>query len=226
MTRPQPSTATATARQLMITAERLFAEHGLAGVSLRQIASEAGSANSSAVHYHFGSKEGLVEAIVAHRVADLAQRRTLLKARLDPDDLRQRLEAHLLPVIELAESPDSHYVSFLDQLNRGGRWRDVLPRQREVTQAQEEFLADMRRLLPEVEEPVRTMRIGQVQAFTLNAAAERERARAAGDEVMPFGLFVTTLVDGFAGYVRAPVSDGARRFLTLPQPPPQPLVHF
>jgi hypothetical protein len=32
--------------------------------------------------------------------------------------LRAQLEAHALPLIELAESPDSPYVSFIEQLQR------------------------------------------------------------------------------------------------------------
>ena len=98
----------ATPVQLLLAAERLFAEHGLAGVSLgRQISIEAGSSNNSAIQYHFGSKDDLLRAIFAYRLSDLMQRRALLKARARPDDLRAQLEAHILPLIELAESPDS-----------------------------------------------------------------------------------------------------------------------
>ena len=52
----RPGPAPTTALQLLLAAERLFAEHGLAGVSLRQISIEAGSSNNSAIRYHFGSK--------------------------------------------------------------------------------------------------------------------------------------------------------------------------
>src|SRR3954451_12015320 len=96
-----------TAQQLIRTAERLFAMNGLDGVSLRQIATEAGSGNTSAVHYHFGSKDGLVQAIIADRLPDILRRRALLKARLDTTRVRDALEAQLLPVLELAETPDN-----------------------------------------------------------------------------------------------------------------------
>jgi AcrR family transcriptional regulator len=46
----------------------LFAKHGIDGVSLRQIVTAAGQSNPSAVHYHFQSKEGLVNAVVAYVV--------------------------------------------------------------------------------------------------------------------------------------------------------------
>ena len=205
----------ATALELLLTAERLFAEHGLAGVSLRQIGVEAGSANNSAVSYHFGSKEGLVAAIFGYRLPLLLQRRQLLKARLRPGELRSRLEAHLLPVFELAESRESSYLSFLEQLERSAASRSLL-RPVEATRSQAEFVADVQALLPDVEEPVRTMRIIQVQMLSLHAAAERERAVGSGDAVMPFGMFVSTLIDACTGYLTAPVSEETKACLAQP----------
>lgn len=49
--------------RLLHVAIHLFAEKGIDAVSLRAIGAEAGSKNKSAVHYHFGSKEGILEAI-------------------------------------------------------------------------------------------------------------------------------------------------------------------
>jgi AcrR family transcriptional regulator len=202
----------ATALQLLRTAERLFAEHGFAGVSLRQISTEAGSANNSAVSYHFGSKEGLVEAIFAYRLPQLRQRRQLLEARLHPGDLRTRLEAHLLPVLELAEAPDGFYLSFLEQLERSPTSRALLTAY-EPSQSQADFVAEVQSLLPDIDEQLRTMRISQMQMLSLHAAAERERDVAAGEPVIPFGLFVSTLIDACTGYLTAPVSDETRRYL-------------
>ncbi|QIB64617.1 TetR/AcrR family transcriptional regulator [Kineobactrum salinum] len=50
-------------RKLILAAIRLFANHGVESVSLRMINREAGSRNNSALHYHFGSKLGLIEAV-------------------------------------------------------------------------------------------------------------------------------------------------------------------
>lgn len=212
MTPAQGEAGAATALQLLLTAERLFAEHGFAGVSLRQIAVESGSSNNSAVHYHFGSKERLVEAIFDYRTPALLKRRDLLKARLHPGDLRARLEVHLLPVLELAQSGEGSYLSFLEQLERSPTSRSLL-RPPQATSSQTEFVADITALLPDIDEPVRTMRIQQVQLLSLHAAAERERAVNAGEPGVSFGLFVSTLIDGCAGYLVSAVSDETRRFL-------------
>lgn len=195
----------ATALQLLLAAERLFAEHGLAGVSLRQIAIEAGSSNNSAIRYHFGSKDDLLRAIFAYRLNDLMQRRALLSARANPDDLRAQLEAHILPLIELAESPDSSYVSFIEQLQRAGSG-DVFLQQANAMKSQEEFASRMQRLLRHIPEPARSMRIQQAQDLAVHLAAERERAIGRDDSVVPFALFVSGVVDGLAGFLEAPAS--------------------
>ena len=195
----------ATALQLLLAAERLFAEHGLTGVSLRQISLEAGSSNNSAIRYHFGSKEDLLRAIFAYRLEDLTQRRALLSARANPDDLRSQLEAHILPLIELAESPDSSYVSFIEQLQRAGAV-DVFVHQPDAVKSQENFITQMQRLLPHIPEPGRSMRIQQAQDLAVHLAAERERAIRRNDAAVPFALYVSGVVDGLAGFLEAPAS--------------------
>ncbi|MGO4839574.1 TetR/AcrR family transcriptional regulator, partial [Rhizobiaceae sp. 2RAB30] len=63
-----------TRERLMDVAERLFAELGYSNVSTRNIADEA-NANSAAVHYHFGSKDGLLDAVFRRRLDPLNRER-------------------------------------------------------------------------------------------------------------------------------------------------------
>jgi len=52
-------------RQILLrTAEELFASRGIDAVSLNEINKTAGQRNTSALHYHFGSKEKLIDAII------------------------------------------------------------------------------------------------------------------------------------------------------------------
>ena len=53
---------------ILLAAERLLAEYGMHGASLRQISEAAGQKNTSAIHYHFGSREQLIEAVFIHRM--------------------------------------------------------------------------------------------------------------------------------------------------------------
>ena len=58
----------ATPTQLLDAAERLFAQRGIDKVSIREIVRASGQANLSAAHYHFGSREALVVALVQRRM--------------------------------------------------------------------------------------------------------------------------------------------------------------
>ena len=140
------------------------------------------------------------------------QRRALLRARANPDDLREQLEAHVLPLIELAESPDSSYVSFIEQLQRAGAV-EVLLHQSDAVKSQDEFASGMQRLLAHIPESARSMRIQQVQDLAVHLAAERERAVRRNDAAVPFALFVSGVVDGLAGFLEAPASAETDRLI-------------
>ena len=60
---PTLSAADRAKQQLILAAITLFAEHGVDSVPLRMINREAGARNNSALHYHFGSKMGLIKAV-------------------------------------------------------------------------------------------------------------------------------------------------------------------
>lgn len=57
-----------TAERLMDVAEKLFAEHGYEGTTLRAVVDVAG-VNLSSVKYHYRSKDGLLRAVVARAMA-------------------------------------------------------------------------------------------------------------------------------------------------------------
>lgn len=91
----------ATADRILDVAEEMFAEHGYKAVSLRSILRACG-ANTAAAHYHFGSKQQLLEAIFIRRCAVMnSERLRLLDARRDeagrPPLLEQILDAFLRP---------------------------------------------------------------------------------------------------------------------------------
>ena len=71
-----------TKEQILDAAEKMFAEHGIEAVSLRSIIGEA-DVNLAAIHYHFGSREGLVEAVFERRVGPINQERIALLDELE-----------------------------------------------------------------------------------------------------------------------------------------------
>ena len=90
--------------RLVAFAERLIAERG-PDVPLRDIALAAGHRNNSAVQYYFGSREGLIDAVVDARFPALEARRFELLAdhevRGDANELRVLIECLALPMLEL-----------------------------------------------------------------------------------------------------------------------------
>lgn len=218
MTATGAAAKSTSALRIVFAAERLFARHGIDGVSLRQISVEAGSSNNSAVHYHFGSKEGLIGAIFRHRLPQLLSERRLLAARCDPGDLRSRFEAHYLPVLNLAEATDNHYVSFVEQLQRhavtsADAAAALVDLPDEGRRSHEEFVRDLDRLLADLDEPLRRLRIAEAEILCVHAAADRDRAVASGRPLASFDLYVSSLFDGLAAFLSAPPSEMTRRRL-------------
>ena len=66
--------ALATREAILGACERLFMQHGHEATPLRQIAREAG-VNLAATHYHFGSKEALIQTVLKRRLAALNTQR-------------------------------------------------------------------------------------------------------------------------------------------------------
>lgn len=106
--------------QLILAGERLFAERGVEAASLREIAAAAGHGNNNAVRYHFGSKQGLVQAIFRHRVVQMEPVRAQLLARLKEanlvTDTRAIFEVIVLPYFTLRAADGTFsYPAFILQ---------------------------------------------------------------------------------------------------------------
>lgn len=106
--------------QLILAGEKLFAERGVEGASLREIASAAGHGNNNAVRYHFGSKQGLIQAIFRHRVMQMEPVRANMLAELEQrgleSDARALMEVLTLPYFTLRSADGTFsYPGFMLQ---------------------------------------------------------------------------------------------------------------
>ena len=102
-----PQAVTDTRQRLLDAATRVFAEQGVDTASLLEVARRAGQRNRGAVHYHFGSRDGLLVAVLEQYAGFLAEREGELLARAEqtPDtDLASVVEAVVRPAVELAET--------------------------------------------------------------------------------------------------------------------------
>lgn len=107
-----------TQQTLMEAAEKLFANQGIANVSVNDILIEAGQKNQSAVKYHFGSKYELLERVILEHAKSLDARRGPLFSGLDEKpDLHSLLEAFLYPLVDEVASGDTgrYFAAYLAQ---------------------------------------------------------------------------------------------------------------
>ena len=140
-----------TKQRILDTAERLIGEQGYAGTSLRHIIAEAG-VNLAAVHYHFGSKEELLdrvilrkaEAVNAERLARLDRLETAGKA---PVSVEKVLNAFFEPMIE-AGSQSPQFVRLMGRLYAEGLLPAVVAKHFQPTL--ERFVQALHRALPEL----------------------------------------------------------------------------
>ena len=214
-----PASSMSAKQQLVLTAERMFALHGLDGVPLRHIGAAAGMSNKSAVQYHFGSKDGLVDAVLLNRLEQLTRRRELLTARAPADDLRRIVEAHQLPLIELAEDETCFYLPFLEQALWYGSFEnplDHLPAAHR--ESQDAYVIRIGALIDHVPQPLRDNRIHQISAICVHACADRHRARRFGAAVSSYAVHVSELLDGMAALLAAVPSDETLAALRGPLP--------
>lgn len=96
------------ARQRMLcAAEKLFAQHGYAGTSLRAIMADA-AVDTGAIHYHFKNKLGLLKALFEERVKSVNEQRDALLAQLErrqasePPSIEEVLQAFIDPALRTA----------------------------------------------------------------------------------------------------------------------------
>lgn len=121
---PFPSSTSAdklsTRETILRVAEQLFAHQGIDAVSLNEINKAAGQKNTSSLHYHFGSKEGLVEEIVYVNYEEIEVK---LQAACDaleacgPFTYRDLIDTMLQPFVDKLDSERGiNYLLIVTQL--------------------------------------------------------------------------------------------------------------
>lgn len=194
-----------TTRDLLLNeAERLFARSSIAGVTTREIVEAAGQRNTSSISYHFGSREGLLLAILARRGGPVDEERGRRRSKLtDSPTLRDLIACLVVPQCELlAETGGRSYIRIVGQLRgRFASWR---------IESDEATTVNLVRILDEIEErpslsqPLRRERV--VAMIMLMTAASAERARQLDDGAkieLSHDDFVENLIDMCAALMAA-----------------------
>ena len=103
---------------ILDAAEELFARQGFDATSVRAVTRHAGM-NPAAVHYHFGSKQVLVRALLTRRIAPLNQERLLLLDHVLRDGeprIEGILDAYLRPVLRHSGAATGRLNALLSNL--------------------------------------------------------------------------------------------------------------
>ena len=203
--------------RLLDSAERLFAERGLGGVSLRAINAEAGL-SPAALHYHFGSKPALVTALLERRMDTLMERR---RARLDalaeapPEAIvRGVIQALVAPLAEfLTEDGEAglRYVRLLHRLDADGD----LPRDFVAERYREGVVGIgplLDRALPHLSPGLVRVRLAIAIDAALRSLADWQVLAGRSDPAFVLPALVAALVDFLVAGLEAPAPS-------VPHPP-------
>lgn len=183
MSRLDAKPQTDAARRLKQVACRLFAERGVDGVTVREIAEAAGQKNHAAVGYHFGSKEALIRELVVDGAAHIDERRNAALDRLEaeggPQSVRDIAEVMIATSVGLEGTGledsynrfvvllgMSHPRTFMAALD--GRWNSGYQR----------CLEHLRRLMPDMPTAMKNERLVFLGAYLGSVLAGREAALA------------------------------------------------
>ncbi|MFT4262570.1 MAG: TetR family transcriptional regulator [Nocardioides sp.] len=173
-------------RQLILTAaERLFAEHGISAVPLRDIGIAAGQRNHAAVQYHFGDRDEVVKAIMEFRGAESEDSRTEMVAELmmgPTPTVSDVVNAFVRP-LALHIAPENHYLAFLSlYITEEGGYEGMGDLHLHTGGSVVTLHTLLRRLVPDVPEAVLDERwwvtlTSAVHALARYHASQRKRAQ-------------------------------------------------
>lgn len=146
-----------TRSKILDVAEELFAAEGPEAVSIRQIASKA-KVNLAAVHYHFGSKDILLQDVFKRRVVPLNERRKALLDACAPADgtppaLEDVIRAMVDPTVQLyvEAGPSARAILIMQFLRRAfGQAGDSDPMEPYYAPVRQRLIELVRRALPDL----------------------------------------------------------------------------
>jgi AcrR family transcriptional regulator len=175
-----PRDAAATRDALISAGRRLLARPGGLATPVKEIVDAAGQRNVSALHYHFGGRRGLVDAILDVQGGSIEERRAAMLQPygrdLETATLPQLVDAFIAPQAELLGVTEGRqFLSIVSQLvDLFDRW-DLAP-ERTGEHAVRVFRALQERMPPSLNPDVRHERITRFLELVTSALGARARS--------------------------------------------------
>ncbi|GAB2473952.1 TetR/AcrR family transcriptional regulator [Xylanimonas ulmi] len=193
---------------LLDAAERLFAEQGIPQVSDRKVADAAGHKNHSAVAYYFGSRDGLLRALLDRQTASFEEARERLFTQ--SDSLLGDVRSFVLPMTQtFAALPTPSWrarflARTLGDANAAARGREVL----ESTPLTLKIGASLLSRMTHVDRAIAVGRARLMTRIMIDTCADVERAAEGGEDPRweAVGQF---LADAITGMLQAPSSQSS-----------------
>ena len=166
---------------LVLAAERLFGEEGIGAVSMRSINNAADQKNVSAVHYHFGSREAIMEAIFDHRMAGASARREGLLRALEESgnerDLRSLIGVAIWPLAEqiTTAAQPNYFVRYLAQSHRMPKYDSWLLVRHKNRKSIAKIYLKIMRLVDDIPRPIVHTRLIMGMRHAIYALADLDR---------------------------------------------------
>jgi len=204
--------ADGTRELILVAAERLFAEHGLAAVSNRQIGEAAGQGNNTVVGYHFGTKADLIRAIVGkHSVQIERLRQQALIHCAGSPQLRDWVTCLVRPLTDHLASlgRPSWYARFTAQVLTDPALREIVTDDALTAPALQAAVAGLDRCLIGLPPSIRAARTDMARLLLMHVCAEQERKLAEeADRPRPtWDSTATDLIDAIVGLLPGPVAS-------------------
>lgn len=195
--------ATQTRARLIRAGEQRFARDGVGGAKLSDVVRDAGQRNDSAIGYHFGSRQGLLVAIVTKHMAEMERHRVVPP---EGADLRAVVGAIVGPTAELLATEDGRdFLRIMDQLAAWSGVGTTTPNEVLTGTVIGEQLRLLLQLLEaRIEPALARERVALLVTFLTAALAERARSREAGTrQRLNHERFVEHLVNVLSGALGA-----------------------
>ena len=212
---------------LLRAAERLFAEHGFNGVSLREITETAGHRNASAIQYHFGSRDGLIKAVFMHRMTAINPRRLAILDRLAREDgekdVRALIGAWVWPLAEQlqAQKDECFYLRFLERFLRDRILIDKALTDRSWTTGWRKTARLLEEALSDLPSGLAKLRLQIAANQSVSGLANIE---AMGRKTTNTAAMIEVLVDSIVAGLTQPPSQEAQEALASPRKKASPSI--
>jgi AcrR family transcriptional regulator len=148
-----------TRERILDAAEKLFAERGFHGVTVRQITGLAG-VDTALANYHFGPKRALFDAVLMRRAEELNEARLAILEEIErdagdgPPDLERIIDAFTHPLLDRSERGGpgwKSYFALIAQVNNSPEWGGKLMTEY-FDPLVRRFIAAIKRALPDADE--------------------------------------------------------------------------